>query len=99
MDDQPERKRVVVHRPEPPSDERKPQLTKDEVRALLTVTEVTHRPWGRVARRGAIAAVATTLLSLLLDTWLGWWSIPLLVVLAIAWTVRPLIQQSRGGWT
>ena len=99
MGDQPERKRVVVHRPEPPSDEGKPQLTKDEVRALLAVTKVTRRPWGRVARRGAIAFVLTTLLSLLLDSWIGWWSIPVLAVLAIAWTVRPLLQQSRDGWT
>lgn len=94
-----ERKPIIVRRPDAPGDAPKPQLSKEEIRALLAVTESTARPtWSRVARRGGIAIIPTTLLSILLDSVLGWWSIPVIVILAIAWTARPLVRQRRDGW-
>jgi len=93
---------VVVHRPEPPSDEApaaKPRYTQEEMRALLAVSATTNPPWKRAAKRGVIAALPTIVLSFVLDAFLGWWSIPVLVILAVAWAARPLFRQSRDGWT
>ncbi len=92
--------RRVVHRPEPPSDERA-KLSREEVRALLAVTATTSKngAWSRVARRGGIALVPTAIVSTLLDAVIGWWSIPVVVVLAIVWAALPLVRQHRDGWT
>lgn len=95
----PERKPVIVTRAEPPDELAPAQLSKEEMRALIAVTAVTHRtPWGRVARRGALVAVPAAAASMVLDALLGWWSIPVIVVLAIVWTTRPLVRQNREGW-
>ncbi len=91
--------RRVVHRPEPPSDEAPPKLSREEIQALLAVTQVTtSSKWARVARRGGIAFVPTAILSTLLDAFFGWWSIPIVALLALAWTVMPLMRQRRDGW-
>ena len=93
--------RRVVHRPEPPSDEPATKLSRDEVRALLAVTATNTKSnaWSRVARRGGIALVPTAIVSTLLDALLGWWSIPVAVVIALVWTAMPLLRQRRDGWT
>ena len=102
----PEHKRVVVTRPEPPADEPEPKpkpkekLAPEEIRALLAVTTTTQRsPLRRSARRGLLAFLPTTILSIVLDSLIGWWSIPVLVVLSIAWVAWPLVRQSREGWS
>jgi len=89
----------VVHRPDPPRDEPKPKLSREEVQALLAVTKTQGGAWGRTARRGGLALVPTALLSTLLDVFLGWWSIPVVIALAILWTAQPLVRQARDGWT
>ncbi len=97
-----ERKPVVVHRPEPPLEDAsssEARYTQEEMRALLAVTATTNPPWKRAARRGLIAMLPTLVLSVVLDSLLGWWSIPVLVLLAVAWALRPLLRQSRDGWT
>ena len=97
-----ERKPVVVHRPEPPREDAPPRearYTQEEMRALLAVTATTKPPWKRAARRGLVAMLPTLILSFVLDSLLGWWSIPVLVLLAVAWALRPLLRQSRDGWT
>lgn len=93
--------RRVVHRPEPPSDEPPPKLSREEVRALLAVTSTNARAsaWRRTARRGGVALIPTALASTLLDALLGWWSIPVVVVIAVAWVAMPLVRQRRDGWT
>lgn len=97
------RKPVVVTRPEPPSDDplapERPKLTQDEMRALLAVSQTTQTPLKRAARRGLLAFVPMTILSIVLDALIGWWSIPVLVVITVAWASRPLWRQSRDGWT
>ncbi|HEY1954789.1 MAG TPA: hypothetical protein VGH28_04240 [Polyangiaceae bacterium] len=100
-----ERKQVVVHRPDPVEetpgpryDGAKPTYSKEELRALLAVTTPATPPWKRAARRGLIAMLPTIVLSFVLDAFLGWWSIPVLLVLAALWAARPLWRQSRDGW-
>ena len=99
----PERKPVVVHRPEPPPEDgpahAQAKLSQDEMRALLAVAKTAHPPWRRAARRGVVAALPSLVLSFVLDAWLGWWSIPVVVLLAIGWSAGPLLRQSRDGWT
>ena len=101
-----EPKRVVVTRPDPPEDEPKPKpksetkLSPEEVRALLAVTTAAQRtPLRRAARRGLLAFVPTTIVSVVLDSLIGWWSIPVLGLLTLAWVLWPLLRQSRDGWT
>ncbi len=94
--------RPVVHRPEPPSDGAPaPKLTREERRAFLAVTATQPQPsrLSRAARRGGLALVPTAILSTVLDAIVGWWSIPIVVALAIAWSALPLLRQSRDGWT
>ncbi len=97
----------MVQRPEPPSDEPpsdepKAKLSREEVHALLAVTQATSKKsgaWSRTARRGGIALLPTAIVSTLLDAILGWWSIPVVIALAIAWAALPLMRQRRDGWT
>jgi hypothetical protein len=93
----------VVHRPEPPQDdEPKPKLSREEVQALLAVTQATSKKpgaWSRTARRGGIALLPTAIVSTVLDALVGWWSIPIVIALALAWAALPLIRQRRDGWT
>jgi hypothetical protein len=100
--DEPVRKRVVVTRPEPPSDDapapRKEQLTHEEMRALLTVAKTNRPPWGRVARRVGLGVLPTAVLGVVLDAWLGWWATPVLVVILVVWAAWPLVRQDRDGW-
>lgn len=105
MSSEPRKAPVVVTRPEPPPDDdaplapQRPKLTQDEMRALLAVTQTTQTPLKRAARRGLLAFVPMTILSLVLDALIGWWSVPVLVVITAVWATRPLWRQSREGWT
>jgi hypothetical protein len=96
---------TVVRRPAtPPDDElaegaNKPQWSREEMRALLTVTANDgDTRWRRVAKRGVVGFLGTTLISWVAQTLLGWWSIPVLVVAALFWIVKPLWRQRRDGW-
>jgi hypothetical protein len=93
-----DRRRVVVHRPDPPDEEVAPKLSRDEVRALLAVARTTNGPSRRTLRRGGVALVVSALLSTLLDALLGWWSIPIVVVVTLLWFAIPLVRQRRDGW-
>ncbi len=91
-------RRVVVHRPESPDDKVAPKLSREEVHALLAVTQTTNGARSRTLRRGGVALVVSALLSTLLDMLLGWWSIPIVVVVALVWFAMPLVRQRRDGW-
>ncbi len=96
--------RIVVTRPEPPSEEPaagRPKLTQDEVRALLAVTKVRTSPVKRALKRGGVLVIPTTILGIALDLALGeWGTLVLLVVIAagVYWSVRPLFASDRHEW-
>lgn len=90
----------IVHRPEPaPDDVPKPKLTPEEIRALVTVAKTSSRSGlATTGRRAAFAFLPVAIVSTLLDWLIGFWSVPVVAALAIAWCARPLLRQGRDGW-
>lgn len=105
MNDAPPPRRIVVTRPEPPSDEpdpkSPPKLSKDEVRALLAVTKVRSSPTKRALKRVGILSIPTTIVGIALDLAFGEWGTLLVLVIIAAgifWSVRPLFAKERNDW-
>jgi hypothetical protein len=100
----------VVQRAEPPPPDEEPRpgarrpalnLTKDEVSALLAVSEAAHpKPWAQTGRRATIL-VPVSLVGLLFRLVLGEYDTIAQVVLfvaALAWIARPLYAKRSQGW-
>jgi len=91
-------RKVVVTRPEPPSDSDSPaKMSREEMRALLAVTETDHQSaLGKVYRRGRVAVLPTGLVSLGVHLLLGsisqWLSLAVLLA-GILWTAWPLFRR------
>jgi hypothetical protein len=96
------RKPTFVTRPDPPSDDspsKAPALSKEEVRALLTVAATRRPDWKRAAKRASLGLIPTALLGLALDSVIGWGGTPVLLVILLVWSAWPLLRQHRDGWT
>ena len=100
----------VVRRAEPPPDtdgdtatatatkRPAPKLTPEEARALLAVTAVNRAsPLSRAGKRGGIAVVPVTLLSIVFELVLGDYALAAILIVivgALAWTAWPLLRRS-----
>lgn len=105
--DAPQKTAVVVTRPEPPREldapeqnaTHAPNMTKDEIAALLAVTETNQlTKWARVGNRAKRAAIPVALVSTLLGLSLGTLASLVPVVLGIAFCAWPLVTQKNRGW-
>jgi hypothetical protein len=99
-------RRVVVTRPEytAESPSNKAELTREEIRALLSTTEAVHggrgRPrWGTPRVRWAVLIVLS-LIGFALDALVGWVASTIVVTLlsaaVLVWSVLPVFRKS--GW-
>jgi hypothetical protein len=84
---------IVVTRPEPPTSDATPKLTREEIRALIAVEGAKHPPWKSSVRRSPLLLIVG-----LVSQAFGSYSLvvgTVLTIAALVWIARPLFRRDE----